>query len=305
MESFVDGFHIMPISIMYLGLCPGGGAWRRPSLDMAWHGIGPQHPPTIKPNQISPTPTAEGTALAALQTFVSLAVMTSNNIGLLFLRIWDVSADTIASRTCLSLYDVHMHIMIPTQPQRRNKPNAATKQTQTPKHRQLRGRVEDHAPLRVAAARRHLLRPAHAALRQAPGTVLALLPHAFLGVGGGRLASVVRPNPPTHMLAPQTTDLTGRLNPPPSIYQRPTHQKTNRRRSSPSTATFTGAASPSSPSRWWLSSSQLALMCRTWSRASERRCSRCWAFDWGVDWGRERAGGVYILTFDFYYFSMR
>jgi hypothetical protein len=47
-ESLVDGFHTMPIYIMYLGLCPGG---------------------------------AEGTALAALQTVQSLAVMTSTNIG--------------------------------------------------------------------------------------------------------------------------------------------------------------------------------------------------------------------------------
>ncbi|GAB5036228.1 folate biopterin transporter [Nannochloropsis oceanica] len=63
-ESLVDGFHIMPISIMYMGLCPGG---------------------------------AEGTALAAIQTFASLAVMMSSNIGLLFLRIWDVDGGTIAA----------------------------------------------------------------------------------------------------------------------------------------------------------------------------------------------------------------
>lgn len=48
--------------------------------------------------------TAEGTALAALQTFVSLAVMTSNNIGLLFLRIWDVGAETIAAGKGLGLF---------------------------------------------------------------------------------------------------------------------------------------------------------------------------------------------------------
>ena len=40
---------------------------------------------------------AEGTTLAVLQTFTSLAVIMSNNFSLLLLRVWDVSAATIAS----------------------------------------------------------------------------------------------------------------------------------------------------------------------------------------------------------------
>lgn len=58
-----EGFHELPLQIMYLGFCPPG---------------------------------AEGTTMATLQTFTSLAVMCSNNLGLLALRIWPVDAPTLA-----------------------------------------------------------------------------------------------------------------------------------------------------------------------------------------------------------------
>jgi len=60
----LDGFHELPLSILYLGFCPKG---------------------------------AEGTTLATLQTFTSLAVMMSNNLSLLSLRFWPVDEPTVTS----------------------------------------------------------------------------------------------------------------------------------------------------------------------------------------------------------------
>jgi len=63
-DAFLDGFHELPLSILYLGFCPKG---------------------------------AEGTTLATLQTFTSLAVIMSNNVSLLSLRFWPVDEPTVTS----------------------------------------------------------------------------------------------------------------------------------------------------------------------------------------------------------------
>jgi hypothetical protein len=63
-DAFLDGFRELPLSILYLGFCPKG---------------------------------AEGSTLATLQTFTSLAVMMSNNLSLLSLRFWPVDEPTVTS----------------------------------------------------------------------------------------------------------------------------------------------------------------------------------------------------------------
>ncbi|TFJ83010.1 hypothetical protein NSK_005698 [Nannochloropsis salina CCMP1776] len=62
LDAFLEGFRQLPLQILYLGFCPKG---------------------------------AEGTTLATLQTFNSLAIMTGNNLSLLALRIWPVDEPSV------------------------------------------------------------------------------------------------------------------------------------------------------------------------------------------------------------------